>query len=238
VWERTVDGRILNFHLAGINNQNFIMRDEETGTWWQQVSGKGIQGPLKGKQLVPVYNDEVSFAVWRAENPSTRVLKPDAKFEAEYASADWETEIARMRTVGKADPNDTLKPRSLVIGLAINGASRAYPEETIKKERLIVDSPGGVPLFIVTAADGKSIRAFKSNVDGRQLEFFIEPRQDPPVMVDSETGSKWSFAGTAISGPLTGKRLERVTILKDFWFDWKNYHPQTTVFNPGLEKTP
>jgi hypothetical protein len=37
----------LNFHLAGINNQNFIMRDEETGTWWQQVSGTAIQGPLK-----------------------------------------------------------------------------------------------------------------------------------------------------------------------------------------------
>ena len=34
-----VDGRRLHFHLAGINNQNFIMQDEETGTWWQQVTG-------------------------------------------------------------------------------------------------------------------------------------------------------------------------------------------------------
>ena len=228
----------MNFHLAGINNQNFIMRDEETGSWWQQVSGKAIQGPLKGKQLVPVYNDEVAFAIWRAENPATRVLKPDKKFESEYASADWENQILKMRTVGKADPNDAFKPRTLIIGVAINGLSRAYPEEAIRKERLIVDSLGGVPLFIVSAADGKSIRGFKSTVDGKRLEFFIEPSQNPPVIVDSETGSKWDFTGTAISGPLSGRKLERISLLKDFWFDWKNYNPGTTIFNPGLEKNP
>jgi hypothetical protein len=228
----------LNFHLAGINNQNFIMRDEETGTWWQQVSGTAIQGPLKGKQLIPVYNDEVSYAIWRAENPATRVLKPDAKVESEYESADWETSILKMRTVTKQDPNDTLKPRSLILGVTLNGSSRAYPTETLQKERMVVDSLGGIPLFIVAAADGKSIRGFKNSVDGKRLEFFVEPSQDPPVLVDSETGSKWNFSGTAISGPLAGKRLERVTLLKDFWFDWKNYHPHTSVFNPGLERSP
>jgi len=34
-----VDGLKLTFHLAGINSQNFLMRDEETGTYWQQISG-------------------------------------------------------------------------------------------------------------------------------------------------------------------------------------------------------
>jgi hypothetical protein len=32
VWTRTVNGRALHFYLAGINNQNFLMRDKETGT--------------------------------------------------------------------------------------------------------------------------------------------------------------------------------------------------------------
>ena len=27
------------FVSPGINNQNFIMRDEQTGSWWQQVTG-------------------------------------------------------------------------------------------------------------------------------------------------------------------------------------------------------
>jgi Protein of unknown function (DUF3179) len=63
VWETTVGGRQLHFHLAGINNQNFIMRDEETGSWWQQVTGEAIQGPLKGQRLRPVFHDELTFAL-------------------------------------------------------------------------------------------------------------------------------------------------------------------------------
>ena len=53
MWKRTLDGRVLTFRLAGINNQNFIMRDEQTGSYWQQVSGKAISGP-KGKGTIYV----------------------------------------------------------------------------------------------------------------------------------------------------------------------------------------
>jgi hypothetical protein len=42
-----VAGRRLTFHLAGINNQNFLMRDEETGSYCQKISGSAISGPLK-----------------------------------------------------------------------------------------------------------------------------------------------------------------------------------------------
>src|SRR5438034_285336 len=62
-----IDGRALDFHLWGINNQNFIMRDEQTGSWWQQVSGEAIQGPLKGRRLTGVIHDELSFGIWKAE---------------------------------------------------------------------------------------------------------------------------------------------------------------------------
>ena len=37
-----MSGLVLTFHLAGINNQNFLMRDEQTGTYWQQISGRAI----------------------------------------------------------------------------------------------------------------------------------------------------------------------------------------------------
>jgi len=84
VWESEVDGKKLTFHLAGINNQNFIMRDDETGAWWQQVSGEAIHGPLKGKKLTQVYNDELTFALWKRENPQGRVLKPDDRVKQKY----------------------------------------------------------------------------------------------------------------------------------------------------------
>ena len=67
MWESAVDGQRLRFRLVGINNQNFIMRDEETGSWWQQVTGKAIHGPLQGHQLKSVFHDEISFAIWKSD---------------------------------------------------------------------------------------------------------------------------------------------------------------------------
>jgi len=53
VWQSVVNGQTLKFHLAGINNQNFIMRDEQTGSWWQQISGEAIQGATTELERAP-----------------------------------------------------------------------------------------------------------------------------------------------------------------------------------------
>ena len=39
MWKAVAGGRALRFRLIGINNQNFVMEDEETGSWWQQITG-------------------------------------------------------------------------------------------------------------------------------------------------------------------------------------------------------
>ena len=233
MWETEVDSQPLKFHLAGINNQNFIMRDETTGSWWQQVSGAAIQGALKGKQLKQVFVDEISFAVWKREHPNGRVLRPDEKYRAQYAPADWENDIGKMRVVTPADPQDKLAPRELVIGLTVNGKSKAYPQADLVKQQLTLDELGGVPLFLVVGEDGQSVRAFERNVDGRALEFFVKANATPWQMVDAETGSVWDFSGKAVSGPLAGRQLAKVALLKDYWFDWKLYHPDTAVYSLG-----
>jgi hypothetical protein len=56
---------------------------------------------------------------------------------------------------------------------------------------------------------------------------------DPPkpwILLDTATASEWNFQGCAISGPSLGKCLDRVPALKDYWFDWRNYHPNTTIY--------
>ena len=80
--------------------------------------------------------------------------------------------------------------------------------------------------MIVAAADGKSVRGFNRRVEGRTLEFFVELNTEPPMFIDAQTGSKWDFTGRAVSGPLQGKELKRVFLLKDYWFDWKYIIPQ------------
>jgi uncharacterized protein DUF3179 len=234
VWERRVDGRILTFHLAGINNQNFLMKDEETGSWWQQVTGAAILGPLKGARLRRVDHDDVSFATWREEHPRTRVLRPDPAFSAKYAPADWEAKMASVPVVTPGDPKDPISPRALVAGVSIGDSSRAYLVEGMSGEGPINDLVDGVAIVLVTGDGGRSVRAYRRDAAGRRLEFFGKAGPPPGTWLDSETGSEWNFAGSALSGPLAGTRLERVPVLLDYWFDWKAYHPETDVHSAGL----
>lgn len=235
MWETTVEGRPLHFRLAGINNQNFIMRDEETGSWWQQVSGECILGPLKGRRLRSVLHDELTFGLWRRENAAGRVLRPDDRIAAanRYAPADWDARMDKVPVVVTPDADERLGPRALVVGLELGGKAKAYPFDALQKQGPVVDEVGGVPLLVVVAEDGKSVRAFERRVDGRALEFFAQPEARPLRLVDAETGSEWDFTGAAVAGPLAGRRLTRVAVLNDYWFDWKLYHPDTDVYMLG-----
>ena len=235
MWETTVDGRQLHFHLAGINNQNFIMRDEETGTWWQQVTGEAIHGPLKGKRLRPVFHDELTFALWKKERPTGRVLRPDEQTAkaGNYAPANWEERMVKVPVTTSAVIDNSLSPRTLVIGITLNGAATAYPFDAIVKQKLILDELGGVLIFVVVGDDGRSIRAFERTLDGRKLEFFVKPNSSPLTLVDAESGSEWDFTGKAISGSLSGRQLKKVAVLNDYWFDWQTYYPKTSVYELG-----
>ena len=213
------------------------MRDEETGTWWQQVSGKAIHGPLEGHQLKSVFHDEVSFAIWKNEQPNGRVLKPDEKIAAQkqYEPVDWETRYEKLRVVEGTDVDKRLTPRTLVMGIELNGKAAAYPLPALQKQSPIIDMVGTVPIVVALREDSRSVLAFERTVDGRRLEFFQKKDDKNPEfqLIDAETGSTWNFEGKATSGPLAGRQLKRVFVLEDYWFDWRIYHPDTSVYQLG-----
>jgi hypothetical protein len=239
------------------------MRDKETGTWWQQITGKALYGPLKGAALTLVLSDELSYGEWKAEVPEGKVLAPVPKYVKEYDSK-WEPEVAKYPVPFKF-PGTDLKPRDVVVGLEMDGPGRAYPWDALVKQSPILDRVNGTPLVIAVGPDGKSFRVFVSRIEGKDAEFFLKADVEPEaasasqmpaktrapgdaaatkiavppapavppkpwILLDTATASEWNFQGCAISGPSLGKCLDRVPALKDYWFDWRNYHPQTTVY--------
>jgi hypothetical protein len=256
VWRSDVGGERLKFRLVGINNQNFIMADDRTGTWWQQVSGKAILGPMTGAQLTPVPADIVSFDTWRAEHPSGRVLAPDPAVEqrdGDYLPPTWEREMASMKTVTPLPKGSPFEARQLVVGVKVGDLAKAWSLDDLRKAQVQLDQLGDVPLMIVVARDGKSVRVFDRRLDGRELEFVaplwggasavqVEGSPEGPPhgrrFVDVETGSTWDFAGRAISGALAGRTLTRVEHLLEYWFDWQTYQPRTLVHRSWNPVTP
>lgn len=229
-----VDGERLTFRLMGLNNQNFIMEDEQTGSWWQQVSGEAVFGPMKGKSLELVMSDEVAFEIWKREHPESTVLLGTE----ERPERDFDESMERLTEYGlpmEPDPDDELTQRALIIGVKLEGQSKAYPVDVLVEQNPVIDQLGGVPVLMVVARDDKSVRGFDRRLEGETLELFMKPDTEGPlVLVDSQTGSEWDFSGQAISGPMAGKRLTKIPVLKEFWFDWKIYNPDTLVFSAGL----
>lgn len=219
---------MLHFYLAGINNQNFLMRDRETGTWWQQISGKAIFGKLKGQALELAPFDELSFALWKKESPGGQVLAPVARDQKKYESK-WEDEVLKL-PVPVSFPGTALKSRDVVVGLVVDGEARAYPVDTIMKQSPIQDRLGGKPILLVAGTDGKSVRAFLSRIDDTDIELFRKGDAKDFALIDSEGSGEWNFRGCAVSGPLEGKCLTELPAIKDYWFDWRNYHADTTVY--------
>jgi Protein of unknown function (DUF3179) len=232
VWSRRVDGRELHFRLAGLNNQNFLMFDEETGSWWQQISGECLLGPLKGKHLDRIYSDEVTLETWRSEHPDSMVARFQNKSRDEYVSSDWEKDVGKLPVTVAADPSSPAAARDLIVGIEVNGKAVAYPLSLLRDQSPVNTMAGGRPVLVVVGADGKSVRTFFRDVDGRALEFFRKPAGEL-TLIDAETGSFWDFSGRSTGGPLKGRILDRIQNITEYWFDWKRYNPATTLYRAG-----
>ena len=234
MWGREVNGLVLRFHLAGINNQNFLMRDDQTGTYWQQVSGRAIAGPLAGQSLKLIPTDELTLALWKAEEPGGSILKDVPDSISKYAKPDWDLKMKKEPAV-LSYPEHGLVSRDLMLGAQAFNEARAWPMDRVISEKLIKDRIGGHPVLLVVGSDNKSVRAFRTPVSS---DFYRvnPPLANPPsangsLMIDSATGSEWNFQGCAISGASKGNCLERIGLIADYWFAWRNHNPATTVYS-------
>ncbi len=234
MWRSRVNGRTLQFRLVGINNQNFIMQDEETGTWWQQITGEALHGPLAGQRLEPMPFEMVSLSIWSSEHPGTGVLAAEQDRLDDYSTRDWVASMQADTPVPEGlVPEGELAPRALVVGVEINGRAQAYPLDVLIAQNPIVDRIGDVPLLVSVAGDNRSVRVFDRRLDAVELELYARADASPPSFVDAATGSEFDFRGVGVSGTYQGRELSRISSITEFWFDWRNYNPDTWVYQAG-----
>lgn len=208
------------------------MRDEQTGSYWQQISGVAISGPLAGRSLRLIHSDEISFGLWKSEQPEGVVFKDVAAYVSQYAKADWDVKMRKTPTV-LSYAQQGLAARDIMLGIHLDGAARAFPYQVLLKQRLIRDFVGSQSVLLVVGADNRSVRAFLT----REGDFYRDIKPDPAgsLMMDATTGSRWNFQGCAIEGKSKGICLKPVEVIKDYWFDWRHYNPATTVYGIKLQ---
>jgi Protein of unknown function (DUF3179) len=121
-----------------------------------------------------------------------------------------------------------------VVGVELNGESRAYPLNVLSRpdHHILNDTLGGQPIVVTWCGLCQSPLVYSRKVDGQTLTFFVsgELYLENMVMKDVETDSDWpQMLGEAMRGKLMGKTLEQVPSVWTDWKSWRADHPQTTL---------
>ncbi|MGP4050433.1 DUF3179 domain-containing protein [Streptomyces sp. 2A115] len=121
-----------------------------------------------------------------------------------------------------------------VFGLKYRGEVRAYPQSVLVWHEIVNDTVGGEPLAVTYCPLTGTVIGFSAPPGMPELTFGTTGRlvNSNLLMYDRQTGSEWpQLLGTAISGPLKGKRLDTVPLVWTTWKEWRTAHPDTEVLS-------
>ena len=226
-------GKSLVFDNAGVVGGNEVFKDEQTGSRWQQSSLEAISGPLRGQHLELYPFLLTSWGEWHRLHPETLVLKPLPGYADRIPASN--ARIKQGLTGEGAAPtgviyhDDRLKPRTMVLGLEVSGASKAYPLETLRQVRVINEMLGGTPVLVVHQPGSDTTTAFVARARGRKLTFKAT-NADASALIDEQTGSTWDPYGACVSGRLKGAVLKPLILEPEFWFAWSEFHRGTAIY--------
>jgi hypothetical protein len=213
VFSPLVKGKVEKFRLVGMDHFNAMFEDETTGSWWRQANGEAIRGPLKGMTLAELPSRQTTLSEWLALHPKSLVMQADSsaieKYTNDYA---FERGTSRKKLTG----TDTLswREKSWVLGITANGRSKAYDWNRVRRERVINDEVGGVPVVIALARDDASYFAFERPSGVRKFAL-----RGDSLVAEKEA---YDLSGNGVSSALTP-----VNVSQEFWHSWRTFHPGT-----------
>jgi hypothetical protein len=226
VFRPLVNGKPEEFRLVGMDHFNAMFEDKTTGSWWRQVNGEAIAGPLKGQYLPGFQAEQMTLQAWTELHPETLVLQPDSTFKEQYASMEpYEKGKVKRKLTGR----DSLswKPKSWVVGVERNKTARAYDWNQLVKQKVTNDSLAGTPLLLMVASDSATFHVWNRKVNGQTLHFTADSTDS---FRDQETGSVWNRHGICTEGLLKGKKMARIPASQEYLHSWETFHPATTRF--------
>jgi hypothetical protein len=216
VFSPVVDGRPEKFRLVGMDHFNAMFEDNRTGSWWRQATGQAVAGRMKGKVLEEIPSQQVTLAEWLSLHPGSLIMQPDSTQKDEYAKGfDYETGASRKTLTG----TDTISwhDKAWVVGIQANGESKAYDWNRLRREGVVNDEVGGMPIVLALASDHASFFAFERPDSSTRFSL----RRDSLVTA----ARSYALSGRSDSGV-----LKPLFASQEFWHSWRTFHPATRTY--------
>ncbi|XWX02969.1 DUF3179 domain-containing protein [Aggregatilineales bacterium SYSU G02658] len=245
VYDRQVNGVALRFGTTGmLRHSGLILWDDQTQSWWQQLTGVALVGALAGTTLDVIPARLVGFGQFQERFPEGAVLVGDAELPPlSYGRNPYIGYDRSPQPVRYAGPVDVRLPATeRVLAGLVHGQPVAYPFSVLARHGVINDVVSGWPVVAVWHAgtasaldrgkidasrDVGSAALFSPMAAGRWLTF----QRQGSLLVDEQTGSVWNLFGEATHGPLAGAVLAQHPAQPLFWFAWAAHFPHTKVYH-------
>ena len=224
VYSRILDGEELLFgNTSALYDSDLVMFDHQTGSYWYQVIGEAIVGPLTGTRLKVLPSVTTTWKNWKGLHPDTLILSRfqglagdrnvDRFSEDAYSGYAELLNDRNFSPAGEDKLDDRLGPGDSVVAVQVDDFAKAYLLSG-QPDKVFNDEVGGRKLVVLVRSEGPTGWAYFSELDGQALTFDL----DAGTLVDLETRSQWDDTGRAVSGPLAGSQLAAVPTRTAFWF--------------------
>lgn len=236
-----MNGEVLEFGTSGLlYRSNKLMYDRGTKTLWVQFLGQPVVGPLADSgielEVLPVLL--TTWREWQASHPDTTVLNINTGIypalaygqEEEPGSAYFEYRQSPETLFPVWQRSDLLPTKAQVLGLNVNGQTRAYPLPPLRQEPVINDSLGGKNLVVVTVGKAGGARAYERGTNLFSLAQPTEGEEGAIILVD-EQGQRWRMEEEAlVQIEDSAQRLQRIPSHMAYWFGWYAFYPATDIY--------
>jgi hypothetical protein len=218
----------LDYRFHGWRNGVMVMRHQD-GTLFDCLTGLAFDGPRKGERLVPIPTIETDWGPWLKANPGTVAYAMVAKFQPQSAPKSLLNESRTTRP----DPDPRLDAEERVLGLTLAGDSRAWPLKSFgDRPDLRNVTLGATQAVILWDPRTRTAAAYAAETEAiapEPVTLAVDTGDPESPWVDKETGSRWSIAGRAVSGPRKGQTLQWLPGVMVKWYAWVAAYPKTAL---------
>lgn len=229
------NGKPYTFGTSGdLVNSNLLMYDRQTDSRWPQILGQAITGPATGRKLAEVPLDWTTWGRWRSMHPDTVVLSTKTGYIRDYGSDPYGsyTPLGGYYDSGGLyfpvlHESDRFPAKEVLVGVKLDSARMAVRKGTLRERGVVEESMGEQLVALLYDPELDVGRAYVADAGGSVVR--LRRGDEPGRYVDALSRTVFDASGSAVSGPLAGRRLERVASYDVMWFAWAAFFPDTQV---------
>jgi hypothetical protein len=203
------------FGVSGkLVNNNLVMYDRATDSWWSQILGTAFRGQYEGDSLRGHPLAWTTWGKWRDRFPDTEVLSQETGFLRNYGNDPY----------GSYNPKGGYYTQDSTLFDTLVKDGRHHPKDVFVGTR----GPGGV------VAIQEAEIADRGVVPAGEYLAVHHPDLDATYTYHNPEGVEFSAGDTGIVGPEETHRpddlpLDRVMAFDAMWFAWVGFYPSTEV---------